>query len=179
MDPAAESTPPEAQTPPHRASGEAGRSERPITTNSALIALAGWILPGLGYVIGGQRWRGYVAGPAVLLLFILGLFIGGVRVVSVPGYAEGQRMVDANGRWILTAHPTAPIAAALQKPWYLGQILAGPITLIAGHAGNEAAAAGYPKPTARLGEIGTLFCAVAGMMNLVVILDATARAKPE
>lgn len=146
-----------------------------LKDNWALVALAGWLVPGAGFWLIGQRWRGVAGGIAVVFLFVCGLFIGGVRVIDVPGYRDADRVmvqVGDNEQWLLTARP---FAAVIDKPWYLGQIFAGPITLAAGYASLEAAET-YPKPTARLGEIGTLYCAVAGMMNFVLLLDAAARA---
>src|SRR6059058_2303627 len=109
-----------------------------------LAAAAGWALPGLGYILIGQKARGIVIGITILILFIVGLLIGGVRVVDVPGYDDqGRRVVldargnvDRSGRsnvsgdWALTARPFAEIA---NKPWFVGQILAGPMCLIAAH----------------------------------------------
>jgi hypothetical protein len=139
-----------------------------------LVALAGWLLPGLGYWLIRQRARGVISGTAILLLFTAGIFIGGVRVVDVPGYGEGgRRKVDAGGRWALISRPMPTV---LEKPWYIGQILAGPVTLVAGRYSLEAAARQYPKGTAHMAEFGTLYCAVAGMLNLLVIMDSASRA---
>ncbi len=163
----------------------AGR--RPITTSVPIVALAGWLVPGLGFVLIGQRWRGYAAFAAIVFLFVAGLFIGGARVIDVPGYQEGQKIlvvadnkarvpfgakVSVPTRWQLTA---SPFQAVMESPWYIAQIMAGPICL-GGSALSIDTAASYPKPTVRLGEIGTLYCAIAGMMNLVVLIDAAARA---
>ncbi|MEL7237665.1 MAG: DUF6677 family protein [Planctomycetota bacterium] len=139
-----------------------------------VIALAGWLLPGLGYVLIGETRRGLIAGAAILVLFFAGLLVGGVRVVDVPGFDDdGNRVMLADGRWSLTA---APHRAVLGKSWYAGQILAGPVTLAASVASVQAASSGYPQGTAHLEEISTLYCAVAGMLNLVVLMDAAHRA---
>src|SRR4051812_50138373 len=45
----------------------------------ALVAAAGWAVPGLGYWFVGQRGRGIVIGVTVVTLFVLGLLIGGGR----------------------------------------------------------------------------------------------------
>ena len=149
--------------------GRGGRGVSPW-----LAALAGWVLPGAGHwLIPGERWRGTAAGGAVLAVYVLGLLVGGVRVVDVPGYRDGRRLVDGRGDWILTR---APRAAVTQSPWYLGQVFVGPVNLAAS-AASIAAAERYPKPTARLAEIGTLYTAIAGMLNFVVILDAHGRAE--
>lgn len=154
----------------------------------ALVAVLGWLVPGAGYWLIGQRWRGVAGGIAILFLFVCGLLIGGVRVIDVPGYRDADGvMVTARGQrippgmelpegqrayWELTK---SPMTAVFDKPWYLAQIFAGPITLATSYASLEAAKS-YPQPTARLGEIGTLYCAIAGMMNFVLILDAASRA---
>ena len=163
-----------------------------------LVALAGWAVPGLGHALLGQAWRGVAVASAVLGLFLGGLLIAGVRVVDLPGVADGrremlavperqmeawmaeqrrrppeQREAPPEPRWRLTARP---LNAVLSRPWFVAQSLAGPVAFFAG-AGNVAAAqAGYPKPTARLADIGTLYCAAAGMMNLVALMDAASRA---
>ena len=151
-----------------------------------VVALAGWILPGAGYVLIGHRARGLIAGGTILLTFLAGILIGGIRVVDVPGFAEGGRKVmvsqapeeappsqTAAARWALWARPLPTILA---KPWYIGQILAGPVTLIASHYSLEAARNQIPKSTAHVAEFGTLYCAIAGMLNLLIIIDSAARA---
>lgn len=155
-----------------------------MTVSPFLVALAGWLLPGLGYWLIGQRARATIAGLTILLTFAAGILIGGIRVVDVPGYREGGRraMVATPAppgttspppRWILTARP---MQAVLAKPWYIGQILAGPVAILASYGSIEAASRQIPKGTAHVAEFGTLYCAIAGMLNLLIIVDSTARA---
>ena len=121
-----------------------------------IVALSTWIVPGSGYWLIGQRGRALTVGITILILFILGLLIGGVRVVDVPPGVL-----------------SSPVNAVSQKPWFVGQILAGPITLIASSIGHDE---GYFASHSRLNEIGTLYTAVAGMLNLLAIIDAAYRA---
>ena len=74
--------------------------DEPEPTPTWLVAAAGWALPGLGYGLGGDKWRGIMGGSAVVALFVAGLFIGGVRVVDLPGFADGHvlRHATAGGR---------------------------------------------------------------------------------
>ena len=137
----------------------AGPPRKILMPPPPLVALAGWIIPGGGYFLIGQRTRGTVIGVTVVALFLLGVLNAGVRVVEAPNLLAG-------GGWV---------ARILQKPWFIGQALMGPIGLVAAwiaHAlGPEHRAA-----SARLGEIGTLYTAVAGMLNLLAIIDSSHRA---
>jgi len=121
-----------------------------------IVALATWVVPGSGYWLIGQRGRALTVGITIVILFILGLVIGGVRVVEVPAGVLSN-----------------PVNAVSQKPWFVGQILAGPITLIASSIGHDNA---YFASHSRVNEIGTLYTAVAGMLNLLAIIDAAYRA---
>jgi hypothetical protein len=155
---------------------DAAYSSSPAVPVSPWAALAaGFGLPGLGHLLIGERWRGMSIFVAVLSLFVLGIFIGGVRVIDPPGWQDGQRapVSPRSSEWILTSRP---VNAVLQRPWYIAQFLNGPINLVASYGSISAASSGYPKPTARLAEIGTLYCAAAGMLNLVAMLDAFGRA---
>jgi hypothetical protein len=66
----------------------------------------------------------------------------------------------------------------LQKPWFIGQALAGPVTLACNYIANTWGG-GAPWSHARVYEIGTLYTAVAGMLNLMAILDCAYRAANE
>ena len=89
----------------------------------------------------------------------------------------------SNWRWSLRVHSFPEIA---NKPWFVGQILAGPICLAAARVSTTAAHTpivtphgsepGLPRSHARIGEIGTLYTAVAGMLNLLAIIDSAYRA---
>jgi len=170
------------------------------------VAAAGWLMPGAGYWLLGQRQRAITVGVTVLMLFVAGLLIGGVRSLEVPGYGtHGQRtnvylyrdshnsdQIDettgddlpyADGVWILRAHPLDEIR---NKPWSIAQVMAGPLS-IAGAFGSVIASEHSPnggpplgaKSHARVNEIAVLYTAVAGMLNLLAMIDAAHRAAQE
>lgn len=122
-----------------------------------VVALAGWLLPGAGYLLIGQRARGLAIGITILALFFLGILIGGMRVVEMSQIH----------------YTSAPMKAIMDRPWFVGQFFAGPISLIAAAVGRGE---WFMHSHARLNEIGTLYTAVAGMLNLMAIIDAAWRA---
>jgi hypothetical protein len=125
-----------------------------------VVALAAWLLPGLGYFLIGQRARAITVCVTILLLFASGLLIGGVRVVDeFEEYTSVAKIID--------------------KPWYMGQILAGPVALTTAKVAkrvDEYRRPAFPVSHSRVNEIGTLYTAVAGMLNLLAIIDAADRA---
>jgi hypothetical protein len=192
-----------------------------------VVALLSWLLPGAGYWAIGAKKRGLTIGITILLLFLAGLLIGGIRVIDPPGYNDlgdrsfveirrrekgvdvnrnpvweyGQFKVRDNAfdpdprdwqpvpntrQWSLKSNPLATIG---EKPWYVGQILIGPINIICtklslGAAAPERSDEQTPRyetsqvarTHARVAVNGTLYTAVAGMLNLLAIIDATHRA---
>jgi hypothetical protein len=196
-----------------------GTDNRILTSSPPLVALSGWLLPGAGYFLIGQRGRALGVGITIIVLFIAGLLIAGVRVIEVPGYevATGERRMvpvtimakDSQGnsehaeqvrdpvtrepleQWVLTASPLGEIR---DKPWSVPQALAGPIAIVSAIGSVEAAAIdpatmkknddGKPIPPtsygaqthSRINEIGSLYLSVAGLLNLMVIIDSTWRA---
>src|SRR6478735_8015823 len=70
-------------------------SPRPALASPPLVAIAGWLLPGAGYWLIGQRVRAIVVGSTIIVMFLSGLLIGGVRSIQVPGYGEnGGRLYN-------------------------------------------------------------------------------------
>ena len=190
---------------------------RPALASPPLVAIAGWLLPGAGYWLIGQRVRAIVVGVTIIVLFMSGILIGGVRAIQVPGYGEnggrlyivreeqherrtGQRFTivrvaeqRAGDSQPLSDQPVITDVRALfadvgNKPWSICQILAGPVAIA-----NGAWSVWASRPPAddiraeppgalshsRVNEIGILYTAVAGMLNLLVIIDAAGRTNPE
>jgi hypothetical protein len=151
----------------------------------------------MGYWLIGQRTRGTTIGVTVIFLYIFGLLIAGVRVIDVPGYKEdgsrvmlpvlnerGRPVKDAENRmmrvWVMSV---APLSEIRQKPWSIAQVMAGPLGIASGAASLWAAGPDGPtghargvRTHARIPEIAILYTAVAGMLNLLAILDSTSRA---
>ena len=72
--------------------------------------------------------------------------------------------------------------AVFQKPWFIGQVMAGPVTLASNYVANSwttGKVVGVPMSHARVYEIGVLYTAVAGMLNLMAIIDSSYRASNE
>ena len=140
-------------------------SPEPDLPPPPLVAIAGWLIPGAGYFLIGQRARGVTVCVSIVCVFVLGLLIGGIRVVEAP---KGRGMQEI-----------------LQKPWFIPQILAGPITVAADYTARNWGShidtsgmtrTGAPTSTARVNEIGTLYTAVAGLLNLMAVIDSAFRA---
>ena len=142
-------------SPPTTALPSPPPAVEPILPPPPLVALVGWLIPGAGYWLIGQRGRGLTVGVTIVILFVLGLLIGGIRVVDAPEGASPQKV--------------------LAKAWFVPQVLAGPIA-VAAHLAADKWVPRDVVSTARVNEIGTLYTAVAGLLNLMVIMDAALRA---
>lgn len=128
-----------------------------------LVLVAGIILPGAGHFLNGERLRGLIIGAAILTLYMLGILIGGIRIIEFPN-------MNAPGN---------PIAQLMTQPTFIPEIFAGPITIICGYW--SAAVAANPATAdimshSRVYDIGQIYCSVAGGLNLLALIDATARA---
>jgi hypothetical protein len=159
-----------------------------------LVALAAWLIPGAGYVLIGQVGRGITVGVTILTMFVAGLLIGGIRVIDSPWIESPAQRADREVKERNGAARPSAVQAVLQKPWFIGQMLAGPVALVANKVGvtwerptARAAGAdddvsitgagqGAPFSHARVYELGTLYTAVAGMLNLLAIIDSAYRA---
>jgi hypothetical protein len=185
----------------------------PLTRSPFLVALAAWIIPGAGYFLLRQRARGLTIGISVITLFVLGLLVGGVRLLEVPGFnAHGAKTYSyvvvqrRDGRqfavshitdkpippdmpdvldsgWTLQKHPLDEIRS---KPWSIAQIMVGPMNLLADWWAIRVSEPADPEDPSkgpigarshsRVNELGVLYTAVAGMLNLLAIIDASHRA---
>ncbi len=136
------------------------RSSEQFTPAAALLA---WIWPGLGHISLGQRRRGRLIMLGVLFLFGAGLLIGGVDSVD--------RREDS--LWFAAQALCGPVAFAADLA---NQVLVKkpmPTGYDPDHPDAGSIRARYSrKSLGRVNEMGTLYCALAGLMNLVVILDA-------
>jgi hypothetical protein len=127
-----------------------------------IVLIAGFVLPGAGHFLLGERKRGVLIGFAVVLLFVAGLLVGGVRVVELPDFTTRGNL----------------LSQLLAQPAFLGQFFAGPLALMAGYLSKLLAA--DPTTTAivshsRIYDIGMLYTAIAGALNLLAIVDSTSR----
>lgn len=168
-----------------------------------LVAIAGWLVPGAGYWLIGHRARALVVGVTIITLFLAGTLIGGVRAIQVPGYGEdgGRLYIEPGGRireqlpgraqpsnqWVMT-DSRAVLGEIGNKPWSICQVMTGPVALLGGAASVRASrpvevgemrrpgeAPGVLSHS-RINEIAVLYTAVAGMLNLLAMIDAAARA---
>jgi hypothetical protein len=192
---------------------------RSSSVSPVLVGVCAWLVPGGGYFLIGQRTRAATVFVAIVALFLLGIVIGGIRVMDPPGWgqygymdqlvqpyikSQGELSSDytrvepssadqANDPRMLMDDHDLPAGPALlrqpiselgDKPWYVGQILCGPLTLAASAVSVNAAhptanapmQEGWPASHSRSWEIGALYTAVAGMLNLLVIIDSANRA---
>ena len=141
----------------------------------------GLIFPGLGHFYIGERGRAYRILGGFLVLFLGGLLIGGPGSVrmSNPSYSTGG-------------------AGKSRNLWFYAQLGAGPIALVFSQIDdsilqNAPEESMIPMSTSKGGittvhkdtsighaaEFGTLYCALAGLMNVAIALDAGNRSSGE
>lgn len=127
-----------------------------------VAAIAAAALPGLGHVVLGEPKRGLLIGVGILSLFFSGMLVGGIDAID--------RREDF---W-----------------WFVGQAGVGPVAFGVDWAHqniikveDESAPGGrrsaWPdenpkaqKSLGRLNELGALFATLAGLLNVIAIIDA-------
>lgn len=134
--------------------------ESPLALTAGLL---GWIWPGLGHLKNGDGRRGRLVMLGVVGLFLMGVLVGGVDCVD--------RKED--GLWFVAQAGTGPIALVtdaantyLLKGGRVGEML--PLTLPNGSVSQVNSFRGVGA----VNDVGTLFTAMAGLMNVVALLDA-------
>ena len=143
----------------HRRSGDLFLSQTDPSAGgqwNPTAAVAAWLVPGLGHVVLGERERGAVIGVTIGLLWLLGLLIGGVCVIDRQ------------------AHPA----------WFVGQAMTAP-SLVSDYVFRTRLKPGYRHPGdgpgsyepsfGRPNEQGVLYTALAGLLNLLAVLDVAYR----
>jgi hypothetical protein len=134
----------------HMTSHDTDDTTADVRTFQPLAGILAWVVPGLGHYVLGQRVRGIRIFAGMALLIFGGLFIGGVDTVDSKN----------------------------DNLWFMAQACAGPVVL-----GVDVINQKYVKelPAAdqiawrslgHVNSVGTLFIALAGLLNVVVILDA-------
>lgn len=145
--------------------------------------LAAVCVPGLGHIIRGEKKRGILAMVGILGLFFSGLFIAGLDAVDrrtefwwfVPQAGVGPLTfgVDYVKRErFLVRDPRGPVV--VYRPANPDEIPDRNYGMYADGARPLAAGERPPfiRATGKSYEIGILYCALAGMTNLIVIVDA-------
>lgn len=137
----------------------AGRDGRVETTARArvpadawLLGLAAWIVPGAGHLLQGKWGRGLLLGGAVLVMFVVGLLVGGHL------FGLGGREQDG-------------LSGLLQVPPTIANFGSGLPYLVcwATDTGFMDTAEQAKRSTF---EYGNTFLLVAGLMNYLSMLDA-------
>lgn len=120
--------------------------------SAPLAAILAWLIPGLGHWFLGERQRGVIFFIVITVTFWAGIAVGGVRTTITP---------RENGAWIAA------------------QLCAGPQAVAALYWSNHRneldkneLKAGYPGS-----NISVVYAGVAGLLNLLIIIDTLARAE--
>ncbi|MBN2561813.1 MAG: hypothetical protein JXQ75_12870 [Phycisphaerae bacterium] len=122
--------------------------------SAPLAAILAWMLPGLGHWWIGERSRGVVFFVVMTVTFWGGVAVGGVHTTVAP---------KGNGAWIA--------AQLCMGPQALGALYWGV------HAVKQAEQRGEPSYRAPWpsSNIAVVYAGVAGLLNLLVIIDVLAR----
>ncbi len=123
-------------------------NEDSIPINFTAIVL-GWLLPGLGHVSVGQKRRGFLIMGGALFLVFCGTLVGGIDAVDH----------NKDGLWFIAQVWCGPVVVGID---WLNQTFIAPLPL---------ADKGTLVGLSHANEMGTLFIAMAGLMNFVVLLD--------
>ena len=113
--------------------------------NPWLIGFISWLIPGLGHILQGRMLRGALGGITILSMFVIGIMIG--------GHIYGLRETNEG------------LLSSLFGLCDLGSGILYFISRTAGLAVNE-------RPEQATAEYGSVFLMVAGLLNLILALDA-------
>jgi hypothetical protein len=175
--PTSPSRPSAPSVPPAAAKARAASSHPKETFNPG-AALAACLFPGAGQFLLGDRARAACIAVGVLSLFFGGMLIGGIDVIDRKEdtiWFAGQALVGPLAFGVDYVHQNFLKVTDLG-----GRLRTANPGEVRDPSGRPAPApAGVPPPNSkslgRMNELGTLFSTIAGMLNLIVIIDAAFR----
>lgn len=146
-----------------------------------------WVAPGLGHFMIRERARGVVLGLTIYLLFAAGLFMGGIRAINPEDqpiwtytqFLAGWPMLIANQLQKATISQVGDLThrSSLIDD-YNAQAPANPNeTTAQREVRTKAFIAAHPLFSyhPKVQDMGSVFCGIAGMLNLLVIFDVILR----
>ncbi|MEN6574756.1 MAG: DUF6677 family protein [Phycisphaerales bacterium] len=129
-----------------------------------VVGAMAWLVPGAGHYLLNEKRRAAVILVAVLLTFLAGMYVGSIGVIdpvnAKPWYAAqvmNSPAVLLLGNHVATAYHTAQAEARSQARM--------------GRSGGQTMTQAY-LVFGRAGEIGQIYTSVAGLLNLLCIVNA-------
>ena len=172
-------------------------SRNPTTTGGEVpfgwpAFLLGLVFPGLGHASIGERGRGWRIAAGFLVLWTFGLLVGGPSSVQLKNPAFSMPSSNRSTSNVTTSDLPDGGTGTTLRLWFIPQAGAGPIAFVTAFASQAMTRAGDDRlevtmpdrTTATIDrhtaighalDFGTLFCALAGLMNVAVALDAGRR----
>ena len=151
--------------------------------NKYVAAALGYLVPGAGHYYQGRRNKAYLFAVCILTLFALGMFIGNRQIVYTTWNPDEYRIQFPAQMGVgIPAFPAAVQGWVRRKDdkrdgfvpdkadWKWTSFMAPPAGRAELDSWHLAASAGF--------ELGTLFTAVAGLLNLLAVFDAYAGPMP-
>ena len=117
------------------------RAAQPKLATLVRLCVAAWLVPGLGHLLLGRKWRALILFSAILTMFLMGLAMQG-------------EFFSTNTE------------SYLQTLGYFGELCVGlamPVARFFGYAGGN--------PLFVSADFGTAYLVAAGMLNTLSILD--------
>jgi hypothetical protein len=103
-----------------------------------LVGLAGWFVPGAGYLLLKETRRALIIFVTIVLTFCLGLYVGSIGVIDPIG----------------------------ERLWYLVQIMNSPLVAIIGHQTADGGYHVYARPN-EMGQIYTSTAGLLNLLCIV------------
>ncbi len=151
--------------------------------NRYFAAVLAFLVPGAGHYYQGRRNKAYLFAVCILSLFFLGLFVGQGRVVYAAWNPDEYRIQfpaqmcvgipafpAAIQGWIHRDDAKNGIVPQADGAWTWSRFMAAPASRDELSAWHFSTSAGF--------ELGSLYTAVAGLLNILVIFDAYAGPMP-
>ena len=115
--------------------------KKPKLSSLVRLCIAGWLVPGLGHLMVGRKWRALILFASIISMFALGLAM------------QGQFFSTGSGSY-------------LQSLGYFGELCVGvamPGARFFGYSGGD--------PFFVSSDFGTAYLVAAGMLNVLAVLD--------
>jgi len=140
----------------------------PAPATALLAGLAGWLVPGAGHWMLGRRVRGVILFVVIHVLFWSGIVIGGVFTVDPreePWWHKAQLCVGSSGLW--SHYRQQATFNALADRAVRERRRGGPAKAVEQLKADKNLALVWPAAGP-----ARIFTGVAGMLNLLCIIDA-------